>query len=106
MHDGLFLRVYLSESDQIDGVPAMDAVLEICKQAGLHGVTVMRGIEGMGLHGVHSSSFLSLSSELPLVVEAVDGREKINHAVELLRPRIGHRLMATWPVSIIRTGEE
>lgn len=106
MHDGLFLRVYLSESDQIDGVPAMDAVLDICKQAGLHGVTVMRGIEGMGLHGVHSSSFLSLSSELPLVLEAVDDREKIDRAVELLRPRIGRRLMAIWPVSIIRTGEE
>lgn len=106
MHDGLFLRVYLSESDQIDGVPAMEAVLDICKQAGLHGVTVMRGIEGMGLHGVHSSSFLSLSSQLPLVLEAVDNREKVDRAVELLRPRIGRRLMAIWPVSIIRTGEE
>ncbi|HKJ82449.1 MAG TPA: DUF190 domain-containing protein [Mariprofundaceae bacterium] len=106
MRNGLFLRVYLTESDRMDGVPAMEAVLDICKEAGLRGVTVIRGIEGMGLHGVHSSSFLSLSSELPLVVEALDNQEKIDRAVELLRPRIGQRLLATWPVSIMRTEEE
>lgn len=106
MRDGLFLRVYLTESDRIDGIPAMEAVLDICKQAGVRGVTVMRGIEGMGLHGVHSSSFLSLSSELPLVVEALDDKEKIDRAIELLRPYIGQRLLATWPASIMRTGEE
>jgi len=105
MQDAMFLRIYLTESDRIDGEPAMQAVLDECREAGLTGVTVMRGIEGMGLHGMHTSSFLSLSSDLPLVVEAIDDVEKITRAVEILRPKIGKRLVATWPVKIMRTCE-
>ncbi|MDX8391073.1 MAG: DUF190 domain-containing protein [Mariprofundaceae bacterium] len=107
VQEAMFLRIYLAESDRIDGKPAMQAVLNECREAGLSGVTVMRGIEGMGLHSVHTSSFLSLSSELPLVVEAVDTAEKINRAVDILRPKIGNRLLATWPVSVMRySGDE
>ncbi len=106
MQDALFLRVYLSESDHLNGEPAMQAVLDLCREAGLTGVSVMRGIEGMGLHGVHTSAFLSLSSDLPLVVEAIDSKEKIQHAIELIRPKIGNRLLATWPVSMMRKQED
>jgi len=106
MREGMFLRIYLAESDRIDGVPAMQAVLELCHHAGLKGVTVMRGIEGMGIHGVHSSSFLSLSSDLPLVIEAIDTPEHIKQAVDVLRPHLKNRLLATWPVSVMRSSEE
>ncbi len=106
MREGTFLRVYLAESDRINGMPAMQAVLELCRSAGLQGITVMRGIEGMGIHGVHTSAFLSLSSDLPLIIEAIDTSEHIKQAVKALRPHLGHRLLATWPVSVMRTPEE
>jgi hypothetical protein len=105
MQEAVFLRVYLTESDRINGMPALEAVLELCREAGLQGITVMRGIEGMGLHGVHSTSFLSLSSDLPLVVEAVDDTDKIDATVKMLKPHLGHRLLATWPVSVMRKKE-
>ena len=106
MKSAKFLRVYLTESDIIDGVPAMQAVLELCRDVGLSGMTVMRGIEGMGLHGVHSSAFLSLSSQLPLIVEAIDEADKIDLAIEKLKPKLGHHLLATWPVSVMRMEEQ
>lgn len=106
MKDARFLRIYLTESDHIDGVPAMQAVLELCHNMGLNGVTVMRGIEGMGLHGVHSSAFMALSSELPLIIEVIDEPEKIVAAIKQLQPRLGHRLLATWPVSVMRVDKE
>ncbi len=106
MRDGMLMRVYLTESDKIGGEPAMQAVLHLCRDAGLQGITVMRGVEGMGLHGVHSSAFLSLSSDLPLVVEAIDEPERIQRAVDMLRPHLRRRLVATWPVSIMRASEE
>jgi len=105
MQDALFLRIYLSESDHLNGEPAMQAVLNLCREAGLTGVSVMRGIEGMGLHGVHTNTFLSLSSDLPLIVEAIDSQAKIERAIGMLRPLIGNRLLATWPVSIMRMQE-
>jgi len=106
MQDAIFLRVYLTESDRLNGEPAMQAVLDLCREAGLTGVTVMRGIEGMGLHGVHTSAFLSLSSELPLVVEAIASQEKIDRVVDMLRPLIGKRLLATWPVSVMQSQQK
>ncbi len=106
MRDGMFMRLYLAESDRINGRPAMQAVLELCHSAGLQGVTVMRGIEGMGLHGVHTSSFLSLSSDLPLVIEAIDTPEHIKQAVKALRPHLGNRLLAVWPVSVMRAADK
>lgn len=106
MIEGSCLRIYLTESDRIDGQPAMEAVLTLCRNAGLGGVSVIRGIEGMGLHGIHSTSFLSLSSDLPLLVEAVDSPEKIRAAVESMRPHLGNRLVAVWPVSLMRGAEE
>jgi len=103
MIDGSCLRIYLSESSKIDGKPAMEAVLDLCRQTGLSGVSVVRGIEGIGESGTHSTSFLSLSNHLPLLVEAIDTTDKITHALELMRPHLAHCLVATWPVSLMRT---
>lgn len=103
---GTALRIYLSESDQIDGRPAMEAIIGLCQKAGLHGVSVLRGIEGLGERGVHSASFLSLSSSLPILVEAMDSSEKIDKALRTLRPHLKNRLVATWPVTLIRDHED
>lgn len=105
MHAAQLLRIYFLESDHIAGKPALSAVLDLCREAGLEGITVLRGVEGIGMHGVHSSAFLSLSSKLPLVIEAIDDKTKIDAAIELLRPHLGHRLVATWPVAVMRSPE-
>jgi len=102
MHEGSCLRIYLSESDKVDGKPALETILYLCLESGLTGVTVLRGVEGLGHHGMHSASFLSLSSNLPIVVEAIDSREKIDAAIDSLQPHLHGKLVATWPVSLIR----
>ncbi len=105
MIQGSCLRIYFSESDKIDGKPAMEAILGLCRQVGLRGVSVVRGIEGMGEHGMHSVSFLALSSDLPLIVEAIDTTERIESAVEQMRPHMGNCLVAVWPVALMRNRE-
>jgi len=102
MQEGSCLRIYLSESDRIDGKPALETILELCQSCGLKGVSVLRGIEGLGEHGIHSTSFLSLSSSLPLLVEAIDTKKQIEKTVEQLRPHLIGKLVATWPVSLLR----
>jgi hypothetical protein len=101
--EGSCLRIYLTESDRIDGRPAIEAILELCRQCGLRGVTVLRGIEGLGSHGIHSTSFLSLSNDLPLVLEAIDTPERMTEAIKQMRPHLGNQLVATWPVSLLKS---
>jgi len=106
MIEGSCLRIYLTESSRIDGQPAMEAILGLCRDAGLRGVSVVRGIEGMGSHGsVHSSSFLALSTDLPLLIEAIDTSERIDAAILQMRPHLGTCLTAVWPVLLMRNNE-
>lgn len=106
MNQGLCLRIYLTESSKIDGAPAMEAILDLCRQAGLRGVSVVRGIEGMGKHGIHSASFLALSDDLPLLIEAMDTSARVEEALEQMRPHLGRHLVATWPVLLMRNEED
>ncbi len=106
MTPGLCMRIYITESDRIDGKPALDAIVALCKDAGLHGVSVVRCVEGMGRHGIHSASFLSLASSLPLLVEIIDSETRIEKAITALRPHLRNRLVAVWPVQLLRTREE
>lgn len=94
------LRIYLTEASNIDGSPAMEAILELCHHAGLRGVSVLRGIEGLGQHGIHSASFLALSNDLPLIIDAIDTSERIEAALQQMRPHLGGCTVATWPVSL------
>ncbi len=105
MQSGLCLRLYLSESDHIGHLPALEAILQLCKDAGLHAVSVMRGIEGMGKHGIHSTSFLSLSSSLPLIVEVVAKKAEIEHAIDIIRSQLPHVTIVTWDIQIIQPQE-
>lgn len=105
MIQGSCLRIYLTESSKIDEKPAMEAILGLCREAGLRGVSVLRGIEGMGKHGIHSASFLALSDDLPLLIEAIDTTECVNSAIEQMRPHLGQCLVAVWPVSLMRNEE-
>jgi PII-like signaling protein len=106
MQTGICLRIYLSESDSIQHTPALEAILGLCQQAGLQGVSVLRGIEGLGKHGVHSASFLELSSSLPLVIEVIDTEEKIHHALPLIQGQLPSALIATWPIQLIQKPTE
>src|SRR5947207_15289459 len=83
--DGVLLRVFIGESDRWEHRPLYEALLAKVRELGLAGATVLRGIEGFGAHSVvHKARLLEMSSDLPIVVEIVDTKEK----VEVLLPQI------------------
>jgi PII-like signaling protein len=79
------LRVYVNESDRIDGRPVYEVIIRAAKQRGLQGATALRGIEGYGVsRRVHSVKVLHLSDDVPIVVEIVDSEERIAMLVPVL----------------------
>lgn len=77
--EGVLLRIFVSESDRWEGAPLYDALVQRAREMGLAGATVYRGFEGYGVHNrVHTARILRLSEDLPMVVEIVDRREKID----------------------------
>jgi uncharacterized protein len=82
---GALLRIFLGESDRFDGRPAYEAIVLAAKEAGLAGASVFHGVMGFGAASrLHTFKILRLSEDLPVVVEIVDAREK----VEAFLPRL------------------
>ncbi len=76
--DGCLLRVFLGESDRHEGMPLYEWLVKEARRQGLAGATVLRGLEGFGAHSrIHTARILRLSTDLPIVVEIVDTREKV-----------------------------
>ncbi|MFW6218628.1 MAG: DUF190 domain-containing protein [Bacteroidota bacterium] len=76
------LRIFVAEADKVNGNPLYEEVVFAAKNAGISGATVLRGIMGYGADSiVHSTKFLELSSDLPLVIEVIDNEEKISNFI-------------------------
>lgn len=83
--DAQVLRVYIGEDDHWHSGLLYPAIVEKLKEAGIAGVTVMRGIEGFGSHSrLHTARIDALFQGLPMVIEAVDIPERIAAALALL----------------------
>jgi PII-like signaling protein len=83
--EGHLLRIFVGESDKHGHVPMYEAIVLKAREAGLAGATVLRGLMGFGRNSVlHSAKVLRLSEDLPMVVEIVDSREKIEEFLPTL----------------------
>ena len=72
------LRIFVRESDRINGKPVYETLVLKAREAGLAGATVIKGIMGFGANSkIHTSKLLTLSEDLPLIIEIVDTLEKI-----------------------------
>ena len=77
--DGYLLRIFLGESDRWQGKPLYEAIVLKARELHLAGATVLRGPLGFGAKSrLHTAKILRLSEDLPIVVEIVDSKEKID----------------------------
>ena len=83
--DGKLLRIFLGESDKVNGKMMYEAIVRAARESGLAGTTVLRGIEGFGAKSrIHTAKILRLSEDLPIIVEIVDTEEKIKAFMPLV----------------------
>ena len=76
--DAQLVTVFLNSTDQWHGQSLYTAIVQLCKDRGIAGVTVLRGVEGFGGSGhIHTSRLLELSENLPVQIDIVDIAERI-----------------------------
>ena len=98
---GQLLRIFIGESDQYEGVPLFEWLVNKARDRGLTGATVIRGLEGFGAHSkVHTAKILRLSSDLPVVVEIVDTRARIEEFLPLVDEAIKEGMATLEDVTI------
>jgi PII-like signaling protein len=99
--DGHLLRIFIGESDRHEGMPLAEWIVKQAHAHGLAGATVLRGFEGFGAHSrLHTAKILRLSADLPLVVEIVDTREKIETFLPIIDDAIEEGLATLEKVEI------
>lgn len=99
--EGHLLRIFIGESDKHDGVPLYEWIVKKAREFGLAGATVLRGLEGFGAHSrVHTAKILRLSTDLPLVVEIVDTKDKIESFLPVIDDAIPEGLATLEKVQI------
>jgi uncharacterized protein len=76
--EAMLVRIYIGESDHWHHKPLYQELVQAARRQELAGATVLRGIEGFGASSrIHTSRLLSLSEDLPLVIEIVDTADKV-----------------------------
>ena len=100
--EAFLLRIFVGESDKMDGKPLYEAIVKKARNRGLAGATVIRGFLGFGAKSlIHTSKVLRLSEDLPIIVEIVDAEEKIESFLGELDEMIGEGLVTMEKVRII-----
>jgi len=72
------MRIFIGEDDTYNGKPLFKVIVNYCKENGIAGATVIRGVYGYGASSTkHSSRTLALSQDLPIIIEIIDTMENI-----------------------------
>ena len=100
---GCLLRIFLGESDRWDGKPLYEAVVLEARKRGLAGATVIKGFMGFGAHSrIHTAKLLELSQDLPVIIEIVDAREKIDAFLPKLDEIVEEGMITVEDVRVIQ----
>jgi uncharacterized protein len=95
------LRLHLNESDQCGGKPLYHEIVQKCRELGIAGATVFRGLEGFGesaeIHRAHL-----LTHDLPIVVTIVDSEPNIQRLLPVIEEMLDTGLIAMSDVDVIR----
>ena len=106
-HEAVLLRVFFGEDARHGHLPLYEAIVLKAREMQLAGATVLRGAIGFGHSShIHTAKILRLSQDLPVIVEIVDSREKIDAFLPVLDPMIGSGLITLETVQVLQYGKK
>ena len=101
--EGELLRIFIGESDRWHGKPLYEAIILRARELGVAGATMLRGMMGYGAASrIHTAKILRLSEDLPIVVEIVDSKEKIESLLPMIDEMVQEGLVTLENVRVIK----
>ncbi|HEX4004908.1 MAG TPA: DUF190 domain-containing protein [Acidobacteriaceae bacterium] len=95
--------IYLSEGAKHHGVPAWSSIVDFLFYRGVAGATVLKGIAGFGAdHHLHSSTGVEISGGLPLKIEFIESREKVDELLGKLEEMAGSGMIEIQETTVAR----
>src|SRR6266545_3395356 len=95
------VRIYLSESDAVEGQPLYLAALDRLRSAGATGATALRGIAGFGA-GQRVRPAAAALSAAPIVIEWVDRADRVARVLPMLDDLLPEALITVEDLRVYR----
>src|SRR5579863_501865 len=96
------VTLYLSDGAKHHGIPVYTSILDFLFKSGIAGATVTKGVAGFGAkHHLHSAHILEISDHLPIKVEFIETREKVDLVLPELEKRTGSGLIEIQETTIV-----
>ena len=96
------VTLYLSDGAKRHGVPVYTSILDFLFHSGISGATVVKGVAGFGAkHRIHSAHILEISDHLPIKLEFIETREKVDAILPELEKRVSSGLIEVQETAII-----
>lgn len=97
------MRIFVGERDRYKHRALYELLVELLREEGFAGSTVLKGAMGFGNHHqTHSDRYLRLSGDLPVVIEVVDDAERIAAFLPRLDPMMDGGMVTLEKVRAIR----
>jgi PII-like signaling protein len=101
------VTLYLSDGAKYRGVPVYTSILDFLFHSGIAGATVIKGVAGFGAaHRLHSAHILEISDNLPIRIEFIESREKVDEVLGELERRAGSGLIEIQETTVIVPGQD
>jgi len=105
--ENVLMRIFIGESDRHEHKPLYEALVEMLRNEGIAGATVLRGISGYGAHSVyHTQKLLDLSADLPLIIEVIDSQEKLDAVMPLIDGMMEGGMITLEKATVIRYSDK
>jgi hypothetical protein len=96
------VRIYIDTEDKYDSKPLYEEILLRAKKCRMKGATVFKGIAGIGGHSeIHSFELLSLSQNLPVVIEMIDDEPKLREFLEVISSLITDGMCVMMDIDVL-----
>ena len=100
----LMVRIFIRESDKVDGKPLYQALVEKLRQEQISGATVLRHLRLWCTGIIHTANILQLSHDLPVIIEVVDTQENIERVLPQIESIIGDGMITMEKVKVLHYG--
>jgi PII-like signaling protein len=98
----LLARIYIGDADRHGSKPTYQAIVEMLRERGIAGATVLRGIEGFGANAhLHTTRLLRLSEDLPILIEVVEEEARLRAVLPELDAMVGDGLITLEKVEVL-----
>lgn len=101
------VSIYLSEGSTHRGAPAYSTILDFLFYRGVSGATVLKGVAGFGAdHHLHTSSTVDISDHLPIKIEFVETRERVEELLGKLEDLAGSGMIEIQETTVAKPAQQ